>query len=148
MDPPPRGLPPSLKLWRTRRRDRQRKNAHQISRKAAKTPRKGSSFTNHLSLFTFHLLPLHRPAYLCVVPEVSLTDFWPNRPGKRTLVSEAMSINEILDELPRLSAQELEEISYRVQFLRALREGLKEITDGPLIPHEQVKKELAKWLSE
>jgi predicted transcriptional regulator len=59
-----------------------------------------------------------------------------------------MSINEIFDELPKLNAQELEEISYRVQFLRALREGLEEITDGPLIPHEQVKKELAQWLSE
>jgi predicted transcriptional regulator len=59
-----------------------------------------------------------------------------------------MSINEILEELPKLSGQELEELSYRIQFLRALREGLNEITDGPLIPHEQVKKELAKWLSE
>lgn len=59
-----------------------------------------------------------------------------------------MSINEILEELPKLSGQELEELSYRVQFLRALRYGLNEITDGPLIPHEQVKKELAQWLSE
>jgi len=59
-----------------------------------------------------------------------------------------MSINDIFDELSKLSAHELEEISYRVQFLRALREGLKEITDGPLVPHEQVKKELAQWLSE
>jgi hypothetical protein len=55
-----------------------------------------------------------------------------------------MSLNEILEELPKLNAQELEEISYTVQFLRALREGLKEISDGPLIPHEQVKKELAR----
>jgi predicted transcriptional regulator len=59
-----------------------------------------------------------------------------------------MSINEILEELPKLSGQELEELSYRVQFLRALRDGLTKITHGPLIPHEQVKKELAKWLSE
>jgi hypothetical protein len=59
-----------------------------------------------------------------------------------------MSINEILEELPKLSGQELEELSYKVQFLRALRDGLKEITDGPLIPHEQVKKELAQWLSQ
>jgi predicted transcriptional regulator len=59
-----------------------------------------------------------------------------------------MSINEILEELPKLNPQELEEVSYRAQFLRALREGLKEITDGQLIPHEQVKKELAQWLSE
>lgn len=58
-----------------------------------------------------------------------------------------MSINEILEELPKLSGQELEELSYRVQFLRAIRDGLNEITDGPLIPHEQVKKELARWLS-
>jgi predicted transcriptional regulator len=59
-----------------------------------------------------------------------------------------MSINEIFDELPKLNAQELDEISYRVQFLRALREGLQEITDGSLVPHEQVKKELAQWLSQ
>ncbi|HXM29643.1 MAG TPA: hypothetical protein VN957_26705 [Chthoniobacterales bacterium] len=59
-----------------------------------------------------------------------------------------MSINEILEELPKLNPQELEEVSYRAQFLRALREGLKEITDGQLVPHEQVKKELAQWLSE
>jgi predicted transcriptional regulator len=48
--------------------------------------------------------------------------------------------------LPKLNAQELEEVSYRAQFLRALREGLKEISEGRLIPHEQVKKELAQWL--
>jgi predicted transcriptional regulator len=59
-----------------------------------------------------------------------------------------MGVNEILEELPKLNAQELEAVSYRVQFLQALREGLKEITEGPLIPHEQVKKELAQWLSE
>ena len=59
-----------------------------------------------------------------------------------------MSVNEILEELPKLNAQELEAVSYRVQFLQALRKGLKEITEGPLIPHEQVKKELAQWLSE
>jgi len=59
-----------------------------------------------------------------------------------------MSIHEILEELPKLNAHELEEVSYRAQFLRALREGLKEITEGQLMPHEQVKKELAQWLSE
>jgi len=63
-------------------------------------------------------------------------------------MGRAMSINEILEELPKLNPQELEEVSYRAQFLRALREGLKEIIDGQLIPHEQVKKELAQWLSE
>jgi predicted transcriptional regulator len=64
------------------------------------------------------------------------------------LLNRAMSINEILEELPKLNAQELEEVSYRAQFLRALREGLKETSEGRLIPHEQVKKELAQWLLE
>jgi hypothetical protein len=68
--------------------------------------------------------------------------------NRSSLTGRAMSINEILEELPKLNPQELEEVSYRAQFLRALREGLKEITDGQLIPHEQVKKELAQWLSE
>jgi hypothetical protein len=68
--------------------------------------------------------------------------------NKSKVINRAMSVNEILEELPKLNAQELEAVSYRVQFLQALREGLKEITEGPLIPHEQVKKELAQWLSE
>jgi predicted transcriptional regulator len=72
----------------------------------------------------------------------------PNGATKVNWQAEQMSINEILEELPKLNPQELEEVSYRAQFLRALREGLKEITDGQLIPHEQVKKELAQWLSE
>ena len=59
-----------------------------------------------------------------------------------------MSIDEILEQLPRLTPQQLEEVSQRAQFLRALREGLKDIDEGHLIPHEQVKKELAQWLSE
>jgi predicted transcriptional regulator len=68
--------------------------------------------------------------------------------SKSKVVNGTMSVNEILEELPKLNAQELEAVSYRVQFLQALRKGLKEITEGPLIPHEQVKKELAQWLSE
>jgi hypothetical protein len=75
-------------------------------------------------------------------------DLLANSYNKCRLAGHGMSIHEILEELPKLNAQELEEVSYRVQFLRALREGLQEITDGPLIPHEQVKKELARWLSE
>jgi predicted transcriptional regulator len=59
-----------------------------------------------------------------------------------------MSINEILEELPKLNPDELDEVSYRAQFLRAVRDGMKEITEGQVLPHEQVKKELAQWLSE
>jgi predicted transcriptional regulator len=60
---------------------------------------------------------------------------------------ETMSIDEILEQLPRLTPQQLEEVSQRAQFLRALREGIKDIDEANLVPHEQVKRELAQWLS-
>jgi predicted transcriptional regulator len=59
-----------------------------------------------------------------------------------------MSLEEIIEELPKLSVQELEEVSYKAQFLKALHEGLKDIDEGRLIPHEHVRRELAQWLSE
>jgi predicted transcriptional regulator len=34
-----------------------------------------------------------------------------------------------------------------VQFLAAIRKGVEQIERGETVPHEEVKRELAKWLS-
>jgi predicted transcriptional regulator len=39
------------------------------------------------------------------------------------------------------------DITQRLEFLAAVQEGLDQIDGGEVIPHEQVKKELASWLS-
>jgi predicted transcriptional regulator len=41
----------------------------------------------------------------------------------------------------------MEEISHRLEFLTAIRNGLDQIERGEVVPHEEVKKQLATWLS-
>lgn len=52
-----------------------------------------------------------------------------------------------------ISIQELpdtatwEEIEERIRFLAAIEKGREDIKSGKVIPHEEVKKNLEKWLS-
>jgi predicted transcriptional regulator len=52
-----------------------------------------------------------------------------------------MSFDEIVAELPKLTGPELQQIAEKAEFLAGLDEGLRQIAEGKLIPHEEVKKE-------
>ena len=41
----------------------------------------------------------------------------------------------------------LEEIAERIEFMAAVQKGLDQLDTGEGIPHEQVKKQLASWLT-
>jgi len=41
----------------------------------------------------------------------------------------------------------LEEIAERVEFMAAVQKGLDQLDEGEGIPHEEVKKQLASWLT-
>jgi len=53
-----------------------------------------------------------------------------------------------LDSIGRLPADaSLDVIAERVDFLAAIRKGLDQIERGETVPHEEVKRQLATWLS-
>lgn len=52
---------------------------------------------------------------------------------------------ETISHLPETTT--LAEITRRLEFVAAVREGLDQIARGETVPHEQVKRELAEWLS-
>jgi predicted transcriptional regulator len=60
-----------------------------------------------------------------------------------------MSDKELaLDSIRRLPEDaRLDAIAERVQFLAAIRKGVEQIERGETVPHEEVKRELATWLS-
>jgi predicted transcriptional regulator len=60
-----------------------------------------------------------------------------------------MSDKELaLDSIRRLPDDaRLDAIAERVQFLAAIRKGVEQIERGETMPHEEVKRELATWLS-
>ena len=41
----------------------------------------------------------------------------------------------------------LEEIAERIEFMAAVQKGLDQIDDGKGIPHDEVKRQLASWLT-
>ena len=58
-----------------------------------------------------------------------------------------MSFDEIVVELPKLTGPELQQIAEKAEFLPGLDEGFKQIAEGKLIPHEEVKEEFKSWLT-
>jgi predicted transcriptional regulator len=58
-----------------------------------------------------------------------------------------MSFDEIVAELPKLTGPELQQIAEKAEFLAGLDEGLRQIADGKLIPHEEVKEVFKSWLN-
>lgn len=58
-----------------------------------------------------------------------------------------MSFDEIVAELPKLTGSELQQIAEKAEFLAGLDEGLGQIAEGELIPHEEVKEEFRSWLT-
>ncbi len=59
--------------------------------------------------------------------------------------TKELAINTIL-ELPDTATWE--DIEERIRFLAAIERGRKDIQEGKVVPHEEVKKQLAEWLSE
>jgi predicted transcriptional regulator len=54
----------------------------------------------------------------------------------------------VLDSIERLPDNaSLNVIAERVEFLAAIRKGLDQIERGETVPHEEVKRQLATWLS-
>jgi predicted transcriptional regulator len=54
----------------------------------------------------------------------------------------------VLDSIERLPEDaNLDVIAERVEFLAAIRKGLGQIERGETVPHEEVKRQLATWLS-
>jgi predicted transcriptional regulator len=54
----------------------------------------------------------------------------------------------VLDSIERLPEDaSLDVIAERVEFLAAVRKGLDQIERGQTIPHDEVKRQLATWLS-
>ena len=51
---------------------------------------------------------------------------------------------EVIENLPDDSSYE--DIMERLYFLQKVEAGLKDIEDGRVVPHEEVKKRLARWL--
>lgn len=58
-----------------------------------------------------------------------------------------MSFDEIVAELPNLTGPELQQIAQKAEFLAGLDEGLRQITEGKLIAHEEVKAHVKSWLT-
>ena len=53
-----------------------------------------------------------------------------------------------LDSIERLPENaSLDTIAKRMEFLAAVRKGLDQIERGQTVPHEEVKRQLATWLS-
>ena len=54
----------------------------------------------------------------------------------------------VLDSIERLPENaSLDVIAERVEFLAAVRKGLDQIERGQTVPHDEVKRQLATWLS-
>ncbi|MBI3878202.1 MAG: hypothetical protein HY300_19955 [Verrucomicrobia bacterium] len=52
---------------------------------------------------------------------------------------------ETIQHLPESAT--LADIAKRLEFVAAVRQGLDQIQRGETVPHEQVKRELAEWLT-
>ena len=56
-----------------------------------------------------------------------------------------MSFDGIVAELPKLTGPELQQIAEKAEFLVGLEEGLRQIEEGKLIAHKEVKAQFKSW---
>jgi hypothetical protein len=56
-----------------------------------------------------------------------------------------MTFDEIVAELPKLTGPELQQIAEKAEFLASLDEGLRQIAEGKLLSHEEVKAQFKSW---
>ena len=60
-------------------------------------------------------------------------------------MSDKQLVIELLNRLPEDA--KLQDIGKEIEFLAAIREGEEQADRGEVVPHEQVKKEFASWIS-
>ncbi len=61
-------------------------------------------------------------------------------------MSQKELVIEAIQELPDDAS--MEQIADRVEFIAAIQKGIDDIERGDVVSHEEVKKQLAAWLSE
>jgi len=61
-------------------------------------------------------------------------------------MSQKELVLEAIQELPDDAS--LDQIADRVEFMAAIQKGIDDIDRGDTIPHEEIKKQLATWLTE
>ena len=61
-----------------------------------------------------------------------------------------MTIKEIaIETIERLPEDVTwEDVQDRINFVAAIRKGIRSIENGEVVPHEEIEKELAEWLAE
>ena len=60
-------------------------------------------------------------------------------------MSDKQLVVELLHRLPEDA--KLQDIGKEIDFLAAIREGEEQADRGEVVPHEQVKREFASWIS-
>jgi predicted transcriptional regulator len=63
-----------------------------------------------------------------------------------SLMSQKELVLEAIQELPDDAS--IDQIADRVEFIAAIQKGISEIDRGHTVPHEEVKRQLAAWLTE
>jgi predicted transcriptional regulator len=60
-------------------------------------------------------------------------------------MSDKQLVVELLNRLP--ADAKLQDIGREIEFLAAIREGEEQADRGEVVPHEQVKREFASWVT-
>jgi predicted transcriptional regulator len=76
------------------------------------------------------------------------TEILPRRDvdGRFNRMSQKELVLEAIQELPDDAS--IDQIADRVEFMAAIQKGIDDIDRGDTIPHEEIKKQLATWLTE
>lgn len=61
-------------------------------------------------------------------------------------MSQKELVLDVIQELPDDAS--IDQIADRVEFLAAIQKGINDIDRGDTVPHEEIKKQLAAWLTE
>jgi predicted transcriptional regulator len=61
-------------------------------------------------------------------------------------MSQKELVLDVIQELPDDAS--IDQIADRVEFLSAIQKGINDIDRGDTVPHEEIKKQLAAWLTE
>ncbi len=61
-------------------------------------------------------------------------------------MSQKELVLEAIQELPDDAS--IDQIADRVEFMAAIQKGIEDIDRGDTVPHEEIKKQLATWLTE
>jgi predicted transcriptional regulator len=61
-------------------------------------------------------------------------------------MSQKELVLDAIQELPDDAS--IDQIADRVEFLAAIQKGINDIDSGDTVPHEEIKKQLAAWLTE